>query len=203
MKEQPDKARVVFSCSGCAAKADLESALTHEEKPHERKIVRTCTKSGTLPHALRPATTSVTKDGKFTEQWYGFRLKKTDGLSILDSKKLSQDTLLVMADKEAKDTFWVQVDPKHSARTLAEITDVVAAQLKAQVDVKEKSEVDFAGTKAVKIVYEVDQKAKRRVTTWYVKHDGNFLLFSATDAEPFDNHEKQFKALIDSVELLK
>ena len=203
MKEQLDKARVVFGCSGCAAKADREADLKHEEKPHEKKTVRTCTKSGTLPHAVRPATTSVTREGRFTEQWYGLRLKKTDGLSALHNKKLSQEPLLVMADKEAKDTFWVQVDPKHGARTLAEITDICAAQLKSQVDVKEKEEVDFAGSKAVKIVYEVAGKSKCRVTTWYVKHDGNFLLFTATDAEPFDNHEKQFKALIDSVELLK
>ena len=102
MKEQLDKARVVFGCSGCAAKADREADLKHEEKPHEKKTVRTCTKSGTLPHAVRPATTSVTREGRFTEQWYGLRLKKTDGLSVLDNKKLSQDTLLVMADKEAK-----------------------------------------------------------------------------------------------------
>lgn len=204
MKEQPDKARVVFGCSGCAARADDEASLKHDEKPHAKKTTRVCTKSGTLPHAVRPAGTCVTKDGRITERWYGFRLKKTDALNALDSKKLPQDSLVVMADKEGKDSFMVQVDPKHGARTLEEITKVVHAQIKPQVaDLKDREEIDFAGGKAVRIVYEVAGKARRRVTQVYVKHDGNFLIFSATDVEPFDNRARDFKALFDSVELLK
>ncbi len=202
MKEQPDKARVAFGCAGCAARADAEADLKHDDKPHTKKTVKICSKSGTLPHATRPPKSSTVKDGKFVEQWYGFRVKKTDGLAILE-QKLPHDTLLVMADKEAKDTFMVQVDPKHGARTLEEITDICAQQLKAQVDVKEKSDFEVGGAKAVKIVYEVAGKSKRRVTTYYVKHDGNFLLFSCTDSEPFENHAKNYKELIDSIELLK
>ncbi len=206
MEEKADRARVVFGCAGCAARADSAAELKHEEKPHAQKLVKTCTKSGTVPHAVPPAKykQGVMKEGRFVQPWYGFRIKKIDGFLLPDARR-PPDVLMVMCDKFAKDSLSVLVDDKHAHRTLEDIHSAAAAQIKAMnAKILKDEEVDFAGTKAFVIAYEwATTQGAAKLSMYYVRHGENFLVVQVQDVAPVGDHDKQFKTLLDSFELLK
>lgn len=55
-QKSPDRARVTYACSGCAATADFEHAFMHEEscKKKTSALRKVCSKSGTPPHVTMP-----------------------------------------------------------------------------------------------------------------------------------------------------
>jgi hypothetical protein len=54
MEEKSDKARVVYVCEGCDGRSPVKDDIKHDEEKHkdkkEKKIKKTCEKSGATPH---------------------------------------------------------------------------------------------------------------------------------------------------------
>jgi hypothetical protein len=207
MEEKPDLARVVFGCSACSVRADSEAGLKHDEQQHPLKLIRICARSGQGVHVVPPPKhkQGVMKDGRFVQPWYGFRIKKVEGMLIPDVKR-PQDLLLMMCDKHAKDSLSVLVDDKHAHRTLADIHSAAQATIRTLPGAKvtEDSEIELAGQKAFVVKY--DYKAAQgnaKASMYYVRHEENFLVIALQDIEPYGDHDKQFKQLLDSFELLK
>ncbi|MBI3855221.1 MAG: hypothetical protein HY293_05980 [Planctomycetes bacterium] len=55
-QKTPDRARIRYACTGCAATADFEKEFKHEEdcKKKSSALKKVCSKSGTPPHQTVP-----------------------------------------------------------------------------------------------------------------------------------------------------
>ena len=55
-EKTPDRARITYACSGCAAAGEFEREFKHEEgcKKRTSALKKVCSKSGTPPHQTIP-----------------------------------------------------------------------------------------------------------------------------------------------------
>ena len=53
-EKTPDRSRITYACAGCAATAEFEKELKHDEGCKKKQLKKVCSKSGTPPHQTIP-----------------------------------------------------------------------------------------------------------------------------------------------------